>query len=997
MQNTEMNPDEYLADLNPEQLKAVSAQEGPFLIVAGAGTGKTMAITRRIAWLIATGRAKAEEILALTFTDKAAGEMSERVDALLPLGYVDLQISTFHSFCELLLKEHGLAIGLPNDFRLLNETDAYLLVRRNFDQFDLDYYRPLANPTKFIHSLLKHFSRAKDEAVLPEEYANLADGIKLDKDASPEQVEEEGRMAEIAGAYQVYQRLLLENDSLDFGDLQMYAIELLKKRPAIRAALSRRFKYVLVDEFQDTNWAQYELVKLLVPADGNLMVVGDDDQSIYKFRGASVSNILQFKNDYPGAREVVLTRNYRSLQGVLDLSYAFIKQNDPNRLEAKLATADGKGVSKKLTAHREGGAVIEHLSFDTIEDEADGVVKRIQDLKAESPELTWSDFCVLVRSNSGADEFSLAFERAEVPYQFLALKGLYAKPVIMDVLAYFKLLDDYHESPAMYRTLSSPPYRIDSQDLMEIAHLARKKTRSIYEVCRDHATMSGLREGTRQTLDRLMADIARHTQLARLKSSEEVLVTYLFDSGYLKLLTNAEDSMTVRQHLSHLDQFRKRIRRFEQRGDERSLRHFMEEFELERESGERGGLAFDPETGPDMVRLMTVHASKGLEFPYVFIVSMVDKRFPTIARGGDIELPEQLTKEIVPEGDIPLEEERRLMYVAMTRAKDGLFLTSAEDYGGKSTKKPSRFLVELGFVEDPKGKKATRAKRGPEFAPPTEAAPAPPPDFSPPAHYSFSSLEAFSMCPLQYKYAHILRIPTIGHYTASFGKTMHAVLEWFFGELARRSGREQVSLFGVPGEPVEANDEAKDDGSLPVTEKELLQVYEEKWLDDWYPDKPTKQKWRDIGRGALRRIYRETAAVRPNVQALEQSFTLKMGERTLKGSIDRVDLLPDGTHEIIDYKTGEPKTEDQMKSDRKRQLFIYQMAAEQIGLNPSRLTFYYLQDNSRVSFIGNEKELSKVTERAEKQIEEIEAGEFEPKPGPQCKFCDFKGICPKSQ
>ena len=984
-----LNPDEYLNGLNEEQRRAVTAPDGPFLIVAGAGTGKTMVITKRIAWLIATGRAKPEEILALTFTDKAAGEMAERVDQLLPMGYLDLRISTFHAFCEHLLKEHGLDIGLPNDFRLMNETDAYLLVRRNFDRFRLDYYRPLANPTKFIHAMLKHFSRAKDEAVTPEEYLKFARSRQLDQDLAPEQQEEIGRFQELAGAYHEYQRLLLDNDALDFGDLQTYALALLAKRPAVLAALRRQYRYVLVDEFQDTNWAQYALVKLLVPAEGNLMVVGDDDQSIYKFRGASVSNILQFKNDYPGAREVVLTRNYRSRQGILDLAYGFIKQNDPNRLEAKLAGPEGQGISKRLTAHRDGAAAVEPLPFATVEDEADGVVQKILALKEADPELTWNDFCILVRSNAGAEPFSLALERADVPYQFLALKGLYAKLVVMDVLAYFKLLDDYHESPAMYRTLNSPPYRIDGDDLLALTHEARRRTQSLYEVCRRQLSLPDLQEATRATVERLLADLARHTQVARTKSAEEVLISYLFDSGYLKQLTAVETQAT-RQDLSYLAQFRKRIRRFEQQGDDRSLKHFLEEFELEREAGEQGGLAFDPETGPDMVRLMTVHAAKGLEFPYVFVVSLVDKRFPSVERGGEIELPDALTKEIVPEGDVHLEEERRLFYVAATRAKDGLFLTWASDYGGKTLKKPSRFLSELGFVA-PEEKTAKGRKKGrEEFPEPRpESAQPPPPDVAP-THYSFSQLEAYSMCPQQYKYAHILRIPTFGNYKSSFGNTMHKTLENFFREIARRRAAEQGSLFGAA--PATA-------AGLPVTKDELLAMYDDAWIDDWYPDKPTKEQWRSVGRDALVRIYDETAANQPRVLHLEKEFTIKIGEATLRGKIDRLDELVDGSIEVVDYKTAEPKTEEDIKTENKRQLFIYQMAVEQClaGRHAGRLTFYYLRDGSRVSFLGEEKDLEKVRAKVTEQVAAIESGDFTAKPGPQCKFCDFRNICPSRE
>ncbi len=347
-----------LKSLNPEQKKAVAYGEGSLLIVAGAGTGKTTVITQRLAWLIDQKKAKGDEILALTFTDKAAGEMEERVDKLLPYGYVDLWISTFHSFAEKILKDNAIEIGIPNDFKLLNQTEQWLLVRQNLDKFDLDYYRPLGSPTKFIHALIKLFSRAKDEAVGPQDYLKYVEELKLNIDSrdfvknfldaetikslskkeKKELVAQEIRKAEeVANAYHTYQQLLLGKNALDFGDLINYCLQLLKQRPAILAKYRQKFKYILVDEFQDTNHAQYELIKLLAEPRQNVTVVGDDDQSIYKFRGASVSNILEFKKDYPKAKEIFLIKNYRSTQDILDLSYKFIVQNNPNRLEVKLA------------------------------------------------------------------------------------------------------------------------------------------------------------------------------------------------------------------------------------------------------------------------------------------------------------------------------------------------------------------------------------------------------------------------------------------------------------------------------------------------------------------------------------------------------------------------------------------------------------------------------------------------------------------------------------
>ncbi|MFH2063220.1 MAG: ATP-dependent DNA helicase [bacterium] len=982
--NEAIDVPDLLDGLNDRQLQAVTHGVGPQIIVAGAGTGKTMVVTRRIAWLVATGRARPDQVLALTFTDKAAEEMEERVDRLMPMGYVDLWISTFHSFCQRLLQEYGLQIGLPNDFRLLNEIDQYLLVRGSFDRFDLDYYRPAGNPTKFVQALLKHFSRAKDEAVTPDEYLEYARGVALDRDRSGSADDDEAsRLREQANAYHTYQSLLLERGDLDFGDLNMYVLDLLRKRPAVLKELRERFRYIIVDEFQDTNWAQYELVKAIAGEARNVTVVGDDDQSIYKFRGASISNILQFKDDFPKSREVVLNVNYRSLQEILDLSYRFIQGNNPNRLEVRLGGPDGLGLSKRLTAHREGQARVAHLHYATLQDEVRETVQVISEIKGSSGDHSWSDFAILVRSHGQADPFAAELQRRGIPFQYLALKGLYAKPAVLDCIAYLKLLDNYHESAALYRILVSPPYSLPGPDLVELTHIAdRLKGESLYEVIRRRHELAAVSPEGQAVLDRLMRQLADHTDVVRRQGVREAAVRWLYDSGYVDHL-KAADTAEKQESLSLLKQFLDRVKRYEDGHDDPNLRHFMQELELEREGGNAGSLAFDVNTGPDMVRIMTVHSSKGLEFPYVFVVNLVDQRFPTNRRGGEIELPDALTKEIVPEGDMHLEEERRLFYVAMTRAKDGLFLTSAEDYGGRRKKKPSRFLSELGFDRTPVAPSMELL----EDIRPAPAVRSAPSDYRPPSSFSFSQLEAYDRCPLQYRFAHVLRLPVFGKASMSFGKTMHAALERFMGELAVRSASRQGQLFGGdPGVPAP-------DAGLPVSLKELLEMYDQSWISDWYKDDAEREKFRRDGRRMLEGFYEDLSAGRPVPLLLEQDFRLKLGGHVFRGKIDRIDLLPDGTHEIVDYKTGTPK--DKLSADDKRQLLLYQLAAGRaLGLRSTRLTFHYLKDGTKQSFIGSDEDLGKLEEQIEATLQEIVAGEFVPKPSMiNCQNCDFSGIC----
>jgi DNA helicase-2/ATP-dependent DNA helicase PcrA len=358
-----------LSKLNKEQKQAVEHGLGPMLIVAGAGTGKTTVITQRIANLIEKKLAKPEEILAVTFTEKAALEMEERVDKLLDFGYMDLWISTFHAFCEKVLRENALDIGLPPDFKILDSTASWLLARQNLDRFELKYYRALGNPTKFIQALISHFSHCKDQEVYPENYLEYADELKT-TDNGPEDQETE-RIKEVANAYHIYQQIMLENSCLDFGDLINYCLKLFKKRPLILKKYREKFKYILVDEFQDTNWSQYELIKLLAEPVNNLCVCADDDQAIYRWRGASFSNIVKFQEDFKNAKQVSLINNYRSSQNILDKSYNFIIQNNPDRLEFRIK------INKKLQASSQAGVgIIEHIHAKTLDEEVGEVIKK---------------------------------------------------------------------------------------------------------------------------------------------------------------------------------------------------------------------------------------------------------------------------------------------------------------------------------------------------------------------------------------------------------------------------------------------------------------------------------------------------------------------------------------------------------------------------------------------------------------------------------------------
>jgi len=930
-----------LENLNKNQKQAVTHGQGPVLIVAGAGTGKTTVITKRFAHLIEQVLAKPEEILALTFTDKAAEEMEERIDRLLPIGYLDLWISTFHSFCRRILEEHGLDIGLSADFKLLEDTARWLLVRQNLEKFELDYYQPLGNPTRFIHALIAHFSRCKDQGVYPQDY--LKHWKENEKQLEKEEAQ---RIKEVARSYSVYQALLLENGFLDFGDLINYCLKLLEKRPLILKEYREKFKYFLVDEFQDTNWAQYQLVKLLAAPENNLTVCADDDQAIYRFRGASFGNIIQFRQDFPKAKQIFLNQNYRSSQDILNLSYDFIRSNK-GRL---------KEIDKKLVANRKEEGIIEHLHFKSLEQEVRGVINKIIELLNRDKEASFNDFVILVRSNNSANPFSRGLERANLPYQFMALRGLYSKPIILDIISYFKLLDDYHESAALYRILNLVFLKISAEDIARISRFSSKKSQSIYQSLEQLSLISGISQETTNKINFILSLIKKHTNLAREKNVSEIFTVFLEDSGYLEYLTKEEKQPEI----NFLNQFYEKIKAFEDSSLDSRLRNFMEELDLELESGEQGKLKFDLEQGPEMIRLLTVHAAKGLEFKYVFLVNLVDKRFPTIERKEPIQIPSGLIKDVMPEGNIHLEEERRLFYVGMTRAKRGLFFASAEDYGGARKKKPSRFLEELSLEKEILNSLETahlKDMRSMETQ-----------DFHP-TYFSFTQFRAFENCPLQYKFAHVLKIPVRGKATFSYGKTIHNALFEFLEETFKK----ELGL------------------------EELLKIYEKEWIDEWYDSQEQKQRYFEKGKKALESFYNDFLKEKSSIlffkdrPALEQTFSLKINGDTVIGKIDRIDELNGGV-ELIDYKTGAFK--EKLNPQDKEQLFVYQIAAEQIfGLKPQKLTYYYLDEPKKLSFLGSQQDTEKQKQKMVSQIEKIKKSDFSPTPGWQCKFCDFKNIC----
>ena len=970
-------------ELNKTQTQAVEYNNGPLLIVAGAGTGKTTVITKKIAYLIENKLAAPEEILALTFTDKAAFEMQERVDNLVKIGYADMQISTFHSFCERLLKEYGLQIGLPNQFKLLDTTDAWLLVRKNFKKFDLDYYRPLGNPTRHIHELIKHFNKCKDELITTEEYLEYAQNLKLDNDEILN--EEKTKLTEIGSAYHTYNQLLLDNNALDFSDLIFYTLKLLNTRATILKAIQKRFKYILVDEFQDVNWAQYQLVQKIAGNGEHLTVVGDDDQSIYAFRGANVQNILRFKKDYAAAKEIVLTENYRSGQEILDLAYKSIQNNNPRRLEAELK------INKQLTAGKKIKSQVIVSHFSTGEEELNFVAEEIKKIKSSKPEITWDDFAVLIRANSQANAVMATLEQNRIPYEFLAAGGLYRQPIVLDALNFLKAVNDHQDSTAIYRLLKLPFFNFSENDLQNLAYNRQKKTMSFYSALKQ---ASGLQISVagQKICAQILNLIHAGMQQARTLKITEILVNFFEESGYNNYLIKEEESgnSEVIRQIYQLRQFLEDIKQYEENNSDTNLTDWLEHFNYILESGETGG-AYQSSDTPDSVNIITVHRSKGLEYKFVFIINLCEEKFPTRRHSDSLEIPEALIKENLVKEDIHYEEERRLFYVATTRAQERLYLTCANNYGGVRDKKPSRFLDELGYTFTTKEKtKDDRKKLLPtKIVPPTKNKIV----YQTPKIFSYSQIKTYLQCPFAYKLQYILNIPQRGKGVFSYGTTLHNTLQKFYEKIQELNAVKQESLFGLPIDKIPQSKGVK----VPTLE-DLLKLYEESWIEEWYESAEQKTGYYKKGQETLRAFYKKHENNWTIPVALENGFKIKIGDYLLAGRIDRVDKLTNGELEIIDYKTGQGK--DKLTTDDKDQLLLYQIVALElpefyhIG-KVEKLTYYYLDaDLTETSFLGKETEIEKFKEKVINTINQIKAGNFDCNCNEHdCKYCPFKEIC----
>ncbi len=1301
-------------ELNYDQKKAIEHAGGSLIVVAGAGTGKTRVITERIRYLIQEKGVDPDSILALTFTEKAASEMLERIGDIMPLGYKEPWVSTFHSFADRVLKKEGLEIGLDISYQILTYPKQWLLVRKNLFDFDLNYYRPLGNPTKFISAVLKFISRLQDEGVDDSDFEKFVRDVKGD-------VEDKNRWLELAGFYRKYQALKLQHSYMDFGDLILWCLKLFTSRPNILKQYQKQFSHTMVDEFQDTNFAQYELIKKLFPlreaAGRSLMVVGDDSQclppdalisikggtkriedieigdtvltavgkghtsfskvlnkskriqtsrlltfitedgkkitvtdnhkmfcftpahseskdyhyvylmhqqdlgwrigvtnnipsrlrleyhadeifalgsyttdqearfyetllaakyqlptvtfrsrpgqaltdkwldklfkeldtetgarrlaedlhldlesplfcvdavtrgvserlkvnllmcnrnyrsknhkdgmlqnphishlvhfetsnekaidilqkmgfemqkakkgkrfrfqsknineaweiaeqisvitgakidkkfkvgrfnyqhlpsrimpashvvpglylpvaeggqvlyklvvsrteevkeiktydieventhnfvadgvivhnSIYKFRGAAISNILEFREDYKKSEMISLLKNYRSTQTILDPAYTLIQNNNPDTLESKL------GISKKLVSAKKNGRVSPKISeFGRLDEEVDFVVSEIEKLLAENPDMSYRDIAILARANNHLDPFVVALRGKEIPYQLIGNRGLYDKDEVKNALAFLHVLASPRDGVSLFRVLSNPVFEILPTEISRILSDSKYKKIDFWD-CVTSSSNEKI-----QNLVKVIADFQKEI----LKLSPSLFVYKLInDTGMLTTYTQeetAENLLAIKNINLFLDQIKLFERDyFRDHKITPNVLDFLEYLDLMVEAGDNPAQAEIEDI--DTVNLSTVHSAKGLEYQAVFIVNLVSGRFPSRERGDLIEIPAELIKETLPTGDEHVQEERRLFYVAMTRAKKYLYLTYAGNYGGKRDAVASGFISETGLKISKEAIQVQSKETQTMFGVDSDYRRGAPLNRPFNLDYvSYTQISAFQTCPLKYKYAYVVKIPTSPSHALTFGNSIHATLRDFHVE-------------------------EKFSGELSFSR--LLELYKKNWDGTGYLDPKQRDQRYASGEKFLKEYYQKEKGQSNKIIELEKTINLRLAGVKFSGRVDRIDRIDGNKVEIIDYKTGKIKEQKDVDKDIQTSLYAWGVR-ETLNYEPELLTLYFVEDTQKVSSHKTLEQIRAQVAKTEEVVETMKSGDFTATPGFHCDWCDYKDLCP---
>jgi DNA helicase-2/ATP-dependent DNA helicase PcrA len=965
-------------ELNDAQKRAIQHRHGPLLVIAGAGTGKTRVITERIRHLLESDPGlSGENILALTFTDKAAGEMKARVVRSVGERAKDVTLKTFHSFCEALLK------GRNPQARMLDKVDHWILLRRNLSRLQLDRYRRLAEPGQFLNDFVEFFSRCQDELVSCEDYQRYVDELaaqleaqrdQLDPDTLAERQETIAREQEIARAYRASEELLHEKGCSSFGTLITGAVELLERDANFRASLQNRYRYTLVDEFQDTNIAQVRLLELLVNESKNIFAVGDNDQAIYRFRGASFSSFKLFLERFAGWREgqdstkfrVSLTENYRSTPNILRVATQVIAQN----------TVSADFPKKVLSPNKPEGEKIRIVEFATADEEARWIASELE--RIHKAGRRWRDFAVLYRAHGHRDELVRELSRREIPFVISRLSIL-EHPLVKDVLAYLRMIATPYDDIPTARVLAAPAWQLASADLVRFAGRARKDRVRIYDVLQAQPPALPF-DGPHRGLSELLEFVTAQRKTMNRRDARHI-VADLFE--WLEIYQRA--STQDREYIKRLAEF---VKEWEGKSDTRKLPEFIEYLDYFEQAN--GAVCLEDDAPGDAVRLMTVHGAKGLEFSHVFILRVNRYKFPQPERPRVFEFPAALMKEGEPEEQFHNQEERRLFYVALTRAEERLTITALTEKKGRVPPFIEDILMDPRIQHRDILQLAPKPAANPANGTGLNAPPAtgslfasldlpkifsritqwaetflPPP--AEPLELNPSAVDSYRKCPQKYLFAYLWSLQEGPKATLTFGRVMHATIRRVMTEF-------------------------KKGNRLPF--EEVQRLFETEWSASGFEDEYQEGEYKKDGLEQLRVLHQAILDETPEILDLEKKFALPIENNVvLTGRIDQINSLGRGEVEIVDYKTGRAKKETEARRDL--QLSIYAIAAKEIlELNPARLVFHYLQDNSRQETTRSAKQLDEALEIVQEVAADIRARSFPPKEGFACRSCAYRPICP---
>ena len=974
--------------LNAAQKRAITHGDGPLLVIAGAGTGKTRVITERIRHLLETDSSlSGENILGLTFTDKAAAEMKSRVVKAAGERAKDVTLKTFHAFCESLLKD------VDSDHIMLDTVDHWILLRRNLHRLQLERYRRLAEPGQFLSDFIEFFSRCQDELVSSSDYQRYAEQLaaeleaersQLDADTLGEREETVAREREIARAYKASEELLLEKKRSSFGSLITGAVELLERNADLRAALQNRDRYILVDEFQDTNIAQLRLLELLANETKNIFAVGDNDQAIYRFRGASFGSFKLFLERFAGWREgddstpfrVTLTENYRSTPNILRVASQVIGMN----------TVSADFPKKVLTTSRPEGEKIRVVELAEIEDEARWVAKEIERIHRAGRR--WRDFAVLYRAHNHRDALVTELSRRKIPFVISRLSIL-EHPLVKDLIAYLRLIAKPYDDVAAARVLAAPAWRLAPSDLVRYAERARKSRKKIYDELQTKQASLPF-EPAASDLTELLNFLSEQRKTMPRRMATEILADLL---EWLEIYARASEQ--DRAYVKRLPEF---VKAWEPKSETRGLPEFVEYLEYFDQAG--GTISLDEDVPGDAVQLMTVHGAKGLEFSHVFVLRVNKNKFPQPERSHVFEFPARLMKEGAPEEHFHHQEERRLYYVALTRAQDRLTITSLAERKAKvppfiedilmDPAVKRRDVLQLAPKVAPVPAPSTEDKdavilQSPLFAPPgglpkifsriadwAETFHPPSPE---PLQLHPSAVQSYRSCPQRYLFSSLWSLQEGPKATLTFGRVIHATIRRMMAEF-------------------------KKGNRLPFDE--VRRIYEAEWSAVGFEDDYQEGEYKKDGLEQLRAFHQAVLEQPLLVLELEKNFELPVENNVvLRGRIDQINSLERVGRsvtkpidvEIVDYKTGRAKMDADAKKDL--QLSIYAIATKEIfEWNPVRLVFHYLQDNQRQETTRDAKQLDEALRVVQETAADIRAGEFSAKPGFICRTCAYKPICP---